>query len=163
MTFPSSAASISRGRQHVEIIGKNGCGGALQSKLQLQEQTRTKAYHLEFMVFSNRFLHHPGKFSGLIWPARAAALHRQPSPKAQMTFECPRRGSSKSRPLDWPKTTTMVNAALDPFRAAPASMAGWPVRCTIPSPHRRVRTSNTPSFPLKGCKKIVMIVTIVTR
>jgi len=32
-----------------------------------------------------------------------------------------------------------------------------------PSPHRRVRTSNTPSFPLKGCKKTVMIVTIVTR
>jgi hypothetical protein len=32
-----------------------------------------------------------------------------------------------------------------------------------PSPHGRVRTSNTPSFPLKGCKKIVMIVTIVTR
>ena len=33
----------------------------------------------------------------------------------------------------------------------------------VPSPHGRVRTSNTPSFPLKGCKKIVMIVTIVTR
>lgn len=32
----------------------------------------------------------------------------------------------------------------------------------VPSPHGRVRTSNTPFFPLKGCKKIVMIVTIVT-
>jgi hypothetical protein len=44
----------------------DGCGGALQSKLQIEEQTRTKAYHLELMVFSDRFPHHPGKFSGLI-------------------------------------------------------------------------------------------------
>jgi hypothetical protein len=51
------------------------------------------------------------------------------------------------------------------IRVAPASRAGlrWPVQYTILRPHGRVRTSNTPSFPLKGCKKIVMIVTIVTR
>jgi hypothetical protein len=35
-------------------------------------------------------------------------------------------------------------------------------RCTILR-LTGVRTLNTPSFPLKGCKKIVMIVTIVTR